>query len=144
MARCVTVRPDVLVADLGLPGEDGYALLSRFRAIYPDVPAIALTAYARSTDRDRVLAHGFQHHVVKPVDPKDLIDLVGSVAGLRPKRRRRDDAIDRSVPSQAFVGWRFPRVVHVHVQRRPKRAERLLEKRPHVTHVQPIDGGVER
>ena len=80
--RMRAVRPDVLVADLGLPGEDGYALLSQFRAIYPDVPAIALTAYARATDRERALAAGFQQHVVKPVDPQRLVHLVGAV--LRP------------------------------------------------------------
>ena len=47
--------------------------------MYPDVPAIALTAYARATDRDRALAAGFQQHVVKPVDPQQLVHLVGSV-----------------------------------------------------------------
>jgi PAS domain S-box-containing protein len=72
-------RPDLLLADLGLPGEDGYALLTRVRAIYPDCPAIALTAYARASDRDRALAAGFQQHVVKPVDPKQLLDLVASI-----------------------------------------------------------------
>ena len=79
MGQVTATRPDVLVADLGLPGEDGYVLLTRFRARYPDVPAIALTAYARSTDRDRVLAHGFQHHVVKPMDPNELVETVASV-----------------------------------------------------------------
>jgi PAS domain S-box-containing protein len=80
--ECVRdVRPDLLLADLGLPGEDGYALLARFRAIYPDVPAIALTAYARETDRDRALAAGFAQHVIKPVDPERLIDLVVTVIG---------------------------------------------------------------
>ena len=77
--RVKDVRPDVLVADLGLPGEDGYALLTRFRARHPDVPAIALTAYARSTDRERALAHGFRCHVVKPVDPKALVEHIASV-----------------------------------------------------------------
>ena len=77
--RVRSVRPDVLLADLGLPGEDGYALLTRFRTLYPDVPAIALTAYARATDRERALAAGFQQHVIKPVDPKQLVDLVASV-----------------------------------------------------------------
>jgi CheY-like chemotaxis protein len=67
------------VADLGLPGEDGYALLTRFTARYPDVPAIALTAYARSTNRDRALAHGFRRHVVKPIDPKALVEHIVSV-----------------------------------------------------------------
>jgi CheY-like chemotaxis protein len=72
-------RPDVLVTDLGLPGEDGYALLAEFRKICPDVPAIALTAYARASDRDRALAAGFQRHSVKPVDPKQFVELVASV-----------------------------------------------------------------
>ena len=79
MRQVTTTRPDVLVADLGLPGEDGYVLLTRFRARYPDVPAVALTAYARSTDRDRVLAHGFQRHVVKPMDPNELVETIASV-----------------------------------------------------------------
>jgi signal transduction histidine kinase len=79
MERAADVRPDVLVADLGLPGEDGYTLLQRLRGRYPDVPAIALTAYARSTDRDRALAHGFERHVIKPVDPTELVDHVLAV-----------------------------------------------------------------
>jgi len=45
----------------------------------PQIPALALTAYARATDRDRVLAAGFQKHVVKPVDPQELLQ---SIAGL--------------------------------------------------------------
>jgi PAS domain S-box-containing protein len=79
LALARDTRPDVLVADLGLPGEDGYALLTRFRARYPDVPAIALTAYARSTDRDRALAHGFRRHVIKPVDPTALVEHIVSL-----------------------------------------------------------------
>ena len=79
LAHARRERPDVLLADLGLPGEDGYVLLARFRAIYPDVPAIALTAYARATDRRRALAAGFAHHVIKPVDPNQLVDLIVKV-----------------------------------------------------------------
>ena len=79
LAHARRERPDVLLADLGLPGEDGYVLLTRFRAIYPDVPAIALTAYARATDRHRALAAGFAHHVIKPVDPNQLVDLIVEV-----------------------------------------------------------------
>ena len=79
LAHAMRERPDVLLADLGLPGEDGYVLLTRFRAIYPDVPAIALTAYARATDRHRALAAGFAHHVIKPVDPNQLVDLIAQV-----------------------------------------------------------------
>jgi CheY-like chemotaxis protein len=74
--RATDVRPDLLVADLGLPGEDGYALLARIRAMFPQIPALALTAYARPTDRDRTLAAGFQQHVVKPVDPNDLLQFI--------------------------------------------------------------------
>jgi PAS domain S-box-containing protein len=72
-------QPDVLITDLGLPGEDGYALLGEFRKICPEVPAIALTAYARTSDRDRVLAAGFQRHSIKPVDPKQFVELVASL-----------------------------------------------------------------
>jgi PAS domain S-box-containing protein len=74
--RAVAVRPDVLVADLGLPDGDGYTLLARIREISPGIPALALTAYARAADRDRVLAAGFQRHVVKPVDPQQLLELI--------------------------------------------------------------------
>ena len=77
--RAAHVRPDVLVADLGLPGEDGYALLARIRVLYPEIPALALTAYARATDRDRALAAGFHQHVVKPVDPKQLLELIAAL-----------------------------------------------------------------
>ena len=77
--RAAAVRPDVLVTDIGLPDEDGYALLRRMRALYGDgIPAIALTAYARAADRDRALAAGFQHHVVKPVDPQRLVEIVAA------------------------------------------------------------------
>jgi PAS domain S-box-containing protein len=69
-------KPDAVVADLGLPGEDGFVLLTRIRTIHPDVPVLALTAYARTTDRDRALAAGFAEHVVKPVDPKQLVQLI--------------------------------------------------------------------
>jgi PAS domain S-box-containing protein len=81
VALAEQVRPDVLVADLGLPGEDGYALLARLRAMFRDIPALALTAYARTADRERVLAAGFQQHVVKPVDPLQLLQLIAEVLG---------------------------------------------------------------
>ena len=77
--RVATARPDVLVIDIGLPDEDGYALLHRVRALHGDaVPAIALTAYARATDRERAIAAGFQQHVVKPVDPQQLVEIVAA------------------------------------------------------------------
>jgi signal transduction histidine kinase len=64
--------PDILVCDIGLPGEDGYALVRRLRAEGRTTPAVALTAFARGADRERALAVGFQGHLAKPVDPGDL------------------------------------------------------------------------
>jgi PAS domain S-box-containing protein len=81
--RARIVRPDVLVADLGLPGEDGFVLLARMREMYPDLPALALTAFARAADRERSLAAGFQQHVIKPVDPRHLVECI--VAVLSPR-----------------------------------------------------------
>ena len=78
LVRAAAVRPDVLIADLGLPGEDGYELLAKMRAMFPQIPALALTAYARAADRERVLAAGFEQHVIKPVDPPQLLQLIAA------------------------------------------------------------------
>jgi PAS domain S-box-containing protein len=80
MERAATIRPDLLVADIGLPGEDGHALLRKMRTLYPGLPAIALSAYARAVDRDRALAAGFGEYVIKPVDPARLIEIVAAAA----------------------------------------------------------------
>jgi PAS domain S-box-containing protein len=78
-------RPDVLVSDIGMPGEDGYAFIRRVRALGPDrggqVPAAALTAYAKGEDGQRVLSAGFQVHLPKPVQPADLANVVATLAG---------------------------------------------------------------
>ena len=79
-----SARPDLLVSDIGMPDVDGFELLGRVRALGParggNVPAIALTAFARSEDRIRALASGFLTHISKPVEPADLI---AKVAGTR-------------------------------------------------------------
>jgi signal transduction histidine kinase/DNA-binding response OmpR family regulator len=76
--------PDVLISDIGMPGEDGFELISRVRALDPkrggDIPAIALTSYARAEDRARVLSAGFQRHVTKPVEPSTLAVVVARLA----------------------------------------------------------------
>ena len=71
---------DVLVADIGLPGEDGYDLIRLVRArpgaIEENLVAIALTGYARSEDRERALGAGFDRHVVKPAEPAALVMMI--------------------------------------------------------------------
>jgi CheY-like chemotaxis protein len=78
-------RPNVLISDIGMPGMDGYELLRRVReledASLQRVPAIAMTAFARSEDRTRALRSGFQVHISKPVEPSELVATVASVTG---------------------------------------------------------------
>jgi PAS domain S-box-containing protein len=84
---------DVLVSDIGMPGEDGYSLIRRVRKLgahsHGDIPAIALTAYARAEDRRKALAAGFQMHISKPVDPSEIIGLVAAAAGRQQGDRAR-------------------------------------------------------
>jgi PAS domain S-box-containing protein len=79
LAMLSLVEPDVLVSDLGMPGEDGFSLLASIRESHADLPALALTAHAHTRDRARVLAAGFQLHVPKPVDPSELVLAIASV-----------------------------------------------------------------
>jgi signal transduction histidine kinase/CheY-like chemotaxis protein len=77
-------RPDVLLADIAMPGEDGYVLIGRVRALPPEggglTPAAALTAYARPEDRAKALRAGFQAHLPKPVSSAELIRVVAGLA----------------------------------------------------------------
>jgi PAS domain S-box-containing protein len=75
---------DVLVSDIGMPQLDGYDLIREVRARGVKVPAMALTAFARSEDRTRCLLAGFQSHVAKPVDVHELVATVANLAGKRP------------------------------------------------------------
>jgi PAS domain S-box-containing protein len=74
--------PDVLVSDIGLPSEDGYALIRRIRGSPQTarLPALALTAYATPADHQRALEAGFQKHVSKPVEPAELAAVLVSMA----------------------------------------------------------------
>jgi len=80
--------PDVLVADLGMPGMSGFDLIACLRnsnrADIRELPAAALTAYARSEDRAKALEAGFQTHLAKPVDPSALMAVVAALAGRAP------------------------------------------------------------
>ncbi len=76
--------PDVLVSDIGMPVEDGYALIRQLRempeASLSQIPAIALTAFANQSDRDRTLEAGFQMHLPKPVEPDELVRVLAKLA----------------------------------------------------------------
>jgi PAS domain S-box-containing protein len=80
-------RPDALVSDIGMPGEDGYTLIRRIRELPAEqggrLPAVALTAYARIEDRMQALNAGFTMHVSKPVEPAELIAVLGTLAAPR-------------------------------------------------------------
>ena len=81
-----TRRPDVLLSDIGMPGEDGYALIRKVReleasgGVGASTPAAALTAYAGRPDRERVLKAGYQTHLPKPIDPTELVEAVVGLA----------------------------------------------------------------
>ena len=75
--------PHVLVTDIAMPAADGYVLLRRLRELQPparDIPVVAVTAHARSEDRERALAAGFQAYVAKPVEPRRLHSVVAALA----------------------------------------------------------------
>jgi CheY-like chemotaxis protein len=77
-------RPDVIVADIGMPDYNGYTLIGRVRARDREkgkiVPAIALTAFTTAIDRDTVLSAGFQVHMPKPFEPNRLISVIADLA----------------------------------------------------------------
>jgi signal transduction histidine kinase/ActR/RegA family two-component response regulator len=76
-------RPDVLIADIGMPDEDGYTLIRKVRALSPEeggeIPALALTAYARTEDRIRALSAGYRMHLAKPIDPAELTIVIAAL-----------------------------------------------------------------
>src|SRR5688572_677084 len=82
-AELERARFDVLISDVGMPGEDGLSLIRRVRQLSPDaggrIPAVALTAYARGEDRARALRAGFSTHLAKPIEPSDLVLVVAAL-----------------------------------------------------------------
>lgn len=88
MARLHDRPFDLIVSDIGMPGQDGYEFIERVRALPSSrgrTMAVALTAYARSEGRTRALLAGFDTHLAKPVSPEELTAAVTSAG-----RRRRD------------------------------------------------------
>jgi CheY-like chemotaxis protein len=83
-------RPDIMIIDIAMPGEDGYSVLKKVRALEAEqgfeaqrIPAIALTAFGRSEDRLRALQAGFHMHVAKPVEPAELALTIASLTDRR-------------------------------------------------------------
>jgi signal transduction histidine kinase/ActR/RegA family two-component response regulator len=83
LAACDEWQPDILIADIGMPEEDGYTLMKKLRARESErgghIPAIALTAYRRQEDRLRALSVGYESYVPKPVEPEELLAVVASL-----------------------------------------------------------------
>ena len=83
LSACDEWRPDVLISDIGMPGEDGYTLMKKLRERESEhgghIPAIALTAYGRQEDRLRALSVGYESHLPKPVEPVELLTVVASL-----------------------------------------------------------------
>jgi CheY-like chemotaxis protein len=83
LQRLADAKPDVMVVDLGMPQMDGFEFIGRIRASTDadirDIPAAALTAFARSEDRTKALDHGFEMHLAKPVDPGELVSSIATL-----------------------------------------------------------------
>jgi CheY-like chemotaxis protein/anti-sigma regulatory factor (Ser/Thr protein kinase) len=89
LERLRETRPDVLLSDIGMPEADGYDLIEQVRALPReqggDVPAAALTAYARPEDRRRMLNAGYSIHLAKPVEPAELVAVVTTLTRFTPR-----------------------------------------------------------
>ena len=85
LATLEEMRPDLLISDIGMPGADGYELIRMVRELPArrggKIPAIALTAYARTEDRLRALRAGYQMHISKPVELAELVAVMASLIG---------------------------------------------------------------
>ena len=93
MAALEPFHPDVMVSDIGMPDADGHSLIRAVRTssseVIKAVPAIALTAYARSDDRTRALVAGFNVHLTKPVEPDLLVRTITDLVASRPSAPHR-------------------------------------------------------
>jgi CheY-like chemotaxis protein len=93
-----------------MPGQDGYELIREVRSLPSsqggNVPAIALTAYARPEDRRRACDEGYQVHLAKPVEPREFVFLVGSLARARSERRNGAPSERAAVRDERASGTR--------------------------------------
>ncbi len=83
LAEIPRTKPDVIISDIGMPGENGYELIKKIRSLPREkggrIPAIAVTAYAGASDRRRALLAGFQTHLATPIEPDDLVAVILSL-----------------------------------------------------------------
>jgi PAS domain S-box-containing protein len=79
-AVVIQAAPDVIVSDIGMPGQDGYQFIRRLREGGCTIPAVALTAFARPEDRAKAIHAGYQMHLPKPVEPTQLVSAVATLA----------------------------------------------------------------
>jgi signal transduction histidine kinase/ActR/RegA family two-component response regulator len=88
LAALATHPTDLVISDIGMPDEDGYSFIARLRAASPpisELPAVAVTAFARAEDRARALNAGFNEHISKPIDPRALVEVAARFAASREK-----------------------------------------------------------
>src|SRR5262249_14261159 len=87
LRKLETFKPDVIVADIGMPGEDGYNMMPKIRNSPVDqtklTPAIALTAFAGDGNRQRAIDAGYQKHISNPAEPEELALAIASLTGRR-------------------------------------------------------------
>jgi signal transduction histidine kinase/CheY-like chemotaxis protein len=78
--KLLELKPSILISDIGMPGEDGYSLIRKVRSLNPEqggkIPAVALTAFATTEDRNQAITAGYQEYIAKPVEPKELVDIL--------------------------------------------------------------------
>ena len=92
--------PDILISDIGMPDEDGYALIRQIRDRGEQIPAIALTAYAGIDNRELAIAAGFQQHLAKPFNPDELVVIVASLVNHPPYHR---DVLPKRLPNDRLT-----------------------------------------
>lgn len=85
LAKLVEWKPDVILSDIAMPEEDGYSFIGKVRSLPREqggeIPAAALTAYARDSDREEALAAGYQMHIAKPIGAGQLVSMIAKLAG---------------------------------------------------------------
>jgi len=100
LAALERMRPHILIIDIGLPDEDGYALIRKARALLDQrgekIPAVALTAYSSEEDREQALSAGFEIHMPKPPGPRQLIEVIARLTGRIEVSDREFTAIGRT------------------------------------------------